>query len=598
MRRPGGRAGGVCRRSRPLAPARTVPVLAALVAIAAAAAAAVARHADAAPLTVAPPPRRLRPPATSSIPASAEGSLSPTIRDWDRSYFIDSYVRVGAVGGDTPEGDLTSGCPPRLSVTDSEVVANVTGGAAAGVLLLPRWVTADGVSCAVPRVCLDGDTACAAAAAVEAVSAPGTRVTLVNSRDGFNVSGREATAEPPGIPDVEAVLGDAGGGYYRGGTTGALRCGVWTLTGVSYWLFTPPASEGAPAPASAPLELPGAGVAIPPGVKASIWYLGEGGGGDPSPRGGVCTYVDSASAGNWTDAGVAPPAGEPADPDAPAPATAPTTAPLPDDAVVALPQPTGGEGAASPTPSVEDEPINPSPEVATPTAEEGDRGSDSDVNPECFPADAAVSLGPGGAGGSSVVRAADLVWGTRVTTPDAPTGGSSPLLVWTHADATARSCSFVTLTTAAGAAVTLTGGHLVPVGGVSLDQSVLTPARDVVVGDVVGVVVGKGDGALTPSTVTAVEKVCGVGLYSFHTTVGETLVVGGVVVSQWTVGGGARRAAGRAALGVLRSAAVVAGLGEGQEKFFAPVRSLGWTPAVIAVAAARQWLAWGSRRSL
>ncbi|GAB0498322.1 hypothetical protein MMPV_009663 [Pyropia vietnamensis] len=594
MRRLGGRAGGVRRRSRPPATGRTFPVLTALVAITAATAAA-ARHADATPLTVAPPPRRLRALA-SSIPPWAAGGLSPTIRDWDRSYLIDSYVRVGALGGDTSERDLTSGCPPRLSVTDSEVVANVTGGAAAGVVVLPRWVTADGVSCAVPRVCLSGDTACAAAAAEETVSKPGTLVTLVNSRDGFNVSGREATGGPPRVPDVEDVLGAAGGGYYRGGTTGALQCGVWTLTGVSYWLFTPPAAEGVTAPA--PLQLPGTGVAIPPGVKASIWYLGEGGEADAPPSGGVCTYVDSVSAGNWTDAGVAPPATEPADPNAPAPPTVPTTAPPPDDTVVTLPPPAGGEGAASPSPAVEDVPITPSPDGAAPTSEEDDRGSDGDNNPECFPADAAVSLDPGSAGSSGVVRAADLVWGTRVATPDAPTGGSSPLLVWTHADATARSCNFVTLTTAAGAAVTLTGGHLVPVGGVSLDRAVLTPARDVVEGDVVKVVVGEGGGAFAPSTVTTVERVCGVGLYSFHTTAGETLVVGGVVVSQWTAGGGARRAAGRAILRVLRLVAVVAGLGEGQEELFASMRSLGGAPTAIVVAAARQWLDWGSRRSL
>lgn len=155
-----------------------------------------------------------------------------------------------------------------------------------------------------------------------------------------------------------------------------------------------------------------------------------------------------------------PPA-DPADPDAPPP---PGT-------VVTLP-PAGGERTTGPAPAAVDDPAASSTPTATPADIDGSGDNGSDGDPECFPADAAVALAAGG----GVARAADLGWGTRVATPDAPAGGDggSPLLVWTHAHPTARSCNFVTLTTAAGPAVTLTGGHLVPVGVAA--AAVLTPA--------------------------------------------------------------------------------------------------------------------------
>ncbi|OSX75001.1 hypothetical protein BU14_0258s0006 [Porphyra umbilicalis] len=443
-----------------------VPLLAAALVTAAAAAAAASTVGT--PLGAAAAPAAL----------AAGGALTPTIRDWDRSFFIDSYLRIADDGG-----AATAACPPRLSVTDSEVLPNITGGAAAGVLLLPRWLTADGASCAVPRVCLTGDAECEAAAALEAVSAPNVTVTLVASRDGYNTTGVAAADGPAGVAAVDAALTAADVGYYRGATAGVLRCGTYALEGASYWVFSTPAAEGdGGGEAPPPVALPGVDVELPAGVKATVCAPQPDGGGGGGGEGAVAT--PTADAGAPGSGGVAPPT-----PTTDAPAAAPATASAP---------------APAPAPS-------PSSQSASAA--------------ECFPADAVVSL-PGG----GVTPIAALTVGTPVAVPDAPARASA-VLAWTHADAAGRSCDYHTLATAAGAAVTLTGGHLVPVG----PAGVLTPARRVAVGDTLTVAVGP---TVRPSRVVGVTVGCATGLYALHTASGETLVVGGVVVSQWTEGGG------------------------------------------------------------
>lgn len=107
------------------------------------------------------------------------------------------------------------------------------------------------------------------------------------------------------------------------------------------------------------------------------------------------------------------------------------------------------------------------------------------------------------------------------------------VVAWSHRDAGALA-AVVTLSTAAGVGVTLTPGHLVPVvrAGVREGAPTLTAAGAVAVGDLVGVVPGGGNA--TTSLVTAVTASTGVGLYAPHTAAGTTLVVDGVVVSEWT----------------------------------------------------------------
>merc|ERR1711916_377654 len=90
---------------------------------------------------------------------------------------------------------------------------------------------------------------------------------------------------------------------------------------------------------------------------------------------------------------------------------------------------------------------------------------------------------------------------------------------------------FLKIKTAAGAAIELSEGHMIPVGDIALDQ--LKLAEQVVVGDVVFVVDEETKKA-RPSVVSSIEKVTRKGLHNFHTTSG-VVVVNGVVGSHFTI---------------------------------------------------------------
>lgn len=91
--------------------------------------------------------------------------------------------------------------------------------------------------------------------------------------------------------------------------------------------------------------------------------------------------------------------------------------------------------------------------------------------------------------------------------------------------------TFLKIKTAAGSAIELSEGHMIPVGDVALDA--LKLAEHVTVGDVVFVVDEETKKA-RPSVVTSIERVTRKGLHNFHTTSG-VVVVNGVVGSHFTV---------------------------------------------------------------
>lgn len=194
-------------------------------------------------------------------------------------------------------------------------------------------------------------------------------------------------------------------------------------------------------------------------------------------------------------------------------------------------------------------------------------------DPACFPSDAVVDT-PAGAARLADVRIGDPL---RVVLPSGAIGWS-PLMGWSHADPTASGAAYVRLTVGAGpsssggealtgARLTLTPGHLLPVG----ERRTLTPAASVHVGDTVYVVGpswaggsnrsaaasapcgastgGSPDGlatttadavcaaaAATPATVTAVSHTTApTGLYAPHVAAtGALLVVDGVAVADTT----------------------------------------------------------------
>lgn len=206
----------------------------------------------------------------------------------------------------------------------------------------------------------------------------------------------------------------------------------------------------------------------------------------------------------------------------PTPSPTPSHKPSPSPSPVRTATPT-----PSPTPTHSSgarAPASPTPTVAPRDLVSGARGN-------CFPATAAVVSRSRG-----VVPVAVVTTGEELLVT-AGGGGRLPtyarVVAWSHRDAAAVA-GMVTLSTAAGVGVTLTPGHLVPVvrAGAPGGAPTLTPAGAVAVGDVVGVAPGGGNA--TTSLVTAVTASTSSGLYAPHTAAGTTLVVDGVVVSEWT----------------------------------------------------------------
>lgn len=206
----------------------------------------------------------------------------------------------------------------------------------------------------------------------------------------------------------------------------------------------------------------------------------------------------------------------------PTPSPTPSQKPFPSPSAVRTATPT-----PSPTPTHSSgarAPGSPTPTAAPRDLVSGARGN-------CFPATAAVVSRSRGVVPMAVVTTGEELLVT------AGGGGRLPtfarVVAWSHRDAAAVA-GVVTLSTAAGVGVTLTPGHLVPVvrAGAPGGAPTLIPAGAVAVGDVVGVAPGGGNA--TTSLVTAVTASTSSGLYAPHTAAGTTLVVDGVVVSEWT----------------------------------------------------------------
>lgn len=162
----------------------------------------------------------------------------------------------------------------------------------------------------------------------------------------------------------------------------------------------------------------------------------------------------------------------------------------------------------------------------------------------CFPADATVQTADG-----RTLRMDAVAMGDTLRTSPTTTGR---VYFWSHADA-AGVHPFVTLTTAAGAAITLSPGHYLPVirrNGAS-GSPALVAAASVVVGDALTLADG------TRSAVTATARVSRRGLYAPHLTGAAGVIVDGVWASEMTTA--VAPAVARPALSVVRAVAAVAG---------------------------------------
>lgn len=231
----------------------------------------------------------------------------------------------------------------------------------------------------------------------------------------------------------------------------------------------------------------------------------------------------------------------PAPPQSPTPKPVTTTAPsatLPPPRATAPPVIVGGgigggdgdgngDGNGTPTPAAQQTPaatVAPgAPDSSpTPTPEEGgddtSTGGDLDPSPsvdddsECFPGDAEVELASG-----AMVRMTELRVGDEVATGG---GAFSPVYVFTHRSATAA-MTYVRLTAASGAMVTVTGGHYVHSPRGLVAAATVTEGDDLVLADG------------TSSRVVRVDSVTSSGLYNPQTLSG-IIVVGGVKVSTYT----------------------------------------------------------------
>jgi len=163
-----------------------------------------------------------------------------------------------------------------------------------------------------------------------------------------------------------------------------------------------------------------------------------------------------------------------------------------------------------------------------------------------FPADATVQTADGRTRQMDAVAIGDTLCTSPTTT--------GRVYFWSHADA-AGVHPFVTLTTAAGAAITLSPGHYLPVvrrngGGGS---PALVTGASVAVGDTLTLADG------TRSAVTATARVSRRGLYAPHLTgaAGVVAIANGIWASEMTTA--VAPAVARPALSVVRAVAAVAG---------------------------------------
>ena len=163
------------------------------------------------------------------------------------------------------------------------------------------------------------------------------------------------------------------------------------------------------------------------------------------------------------------------------------------------------------------------------------------ASPACFPADATVVTADG-----AVVRMADVADGDVLRTSPTTSGR---VYFFSHAQA-AGDFPFVRLTTAAGAAITLSPGHYLPVRAAGAGGTALAAASTVAVGDELTLASG------AVSTVTRVAAVTATGLYNPHLTGGEGLLVNGVWASEFTTA--VAPAVAAPALRLARAAAAVA----------------------------------------
>lgn len=181
-------------------------------------------------------------------------------------------------------------------------------------------------------------------------------------------------------------------------------------------------------------------------------------------------------------------------------------------------------------------PAEPTPGVTTSPA--------ADDEGVCFPADATVQTADG-----RTLRMDAVAMGDTLRTSPTTTGR---VYFWSHADA-AGVHPFVTLTTAAGAAITLSPGHYLPV--VRRDAAGGSPALVAAASVAVGDALTLADG--TRAAVTATARVSRRGLYAPHLTGAAGVVVDGVWASEMTTA--VAPAVARPALSVVRAVAAVAG---------------------------------------
>lgn len=130
----------------------------------------------------------------------------------------------------------------------------------------------------------------------------------------------------------------------------------------------------------------------------------------------------------------------------------------------------------------------------------------------CFPADATVQRIDG-----ARVRMDELQVGDQVATGR---GSFSPVIMWTHRDATAQSALF-RVSVASGASLALSPGHYIYANGKPV------PAVELRVGDVLRAA----DGA--PAPIVAIDVISASGLYNPQTSHGD-IAVDGIVATTYT----------------------------------------------------------------
>lgn len=266
------------------------------------------------------------------------------------------------------------------------------------------------------------------------------------------------------------AIQEVGEVFFIGVDQGALYCGETTFPEGTIYIFARPF-----------LPLVAAGVNLQVGYKYLLLT--------PGPSSPGCVYAavsDTNVKIEDVDIGV----------EAAAPSEEPEESGEPEETAAPVEDPVGGGGEASPPPT-------PAPSVE---------------EPACFPADATVTTADG-----TSVRMDALAVGDEVRTSPTTTGR---VYFFSHSDR-AGVHSFVRLTTAAGAAITLSPGHYLPLVRHG-EAAALTAASAVAVGD--ELTLASGD----RSPVVAVAAVERTGLYAPHAVGGAGVVVDGVWASELT----------------------------------------------------------------